>query len=73
MYGYDISWPFFLSTDMCIPRVCTLVLFMFFSQNNASKALLAVMESHQDMEIVDRIYVKIGSPELLVREAAAAI
>ena len=39
---------------------------MYISQSNASKALLAVMESHQDMEIVERIYVKIGSPEQLV-------
>lgn len=27
------------------------------------------MESHQDMEIVDRIYMKIGNPELLVSAA----
>ena len=36
-------------------------------QNNASKALLAVMESHQDPDIIDRILVKIGSSETLVR------
>ena len=41
-------------------------MYMYVSQNNASKALLAVMESHQDMEIVDRIYMKIGSPDQLV-------
>ena len=28
--------------------------------------LLAVTESHQDMDIVERILVKIGSPETLV-------
>ena len=35
-------------------------------QSNASKMLLAVMESHQDMDIVERILVKIGSPGTLV-------
>ena len=40
-------------------------LFTLF-QNNASKMLLAVMESHQDMDIVERILVKIGSPGTLV-------
>ena len=35
-------------------------------QGNASKMLLAVTESHQDMDIVERILVKIGSPQTLV-------
>lgn len=41
-------------------------MFLSHLQNNASKTLLAVMESHQDMEILERILVKIGSPETLV-------
>ena len=36
-------------------------------KSNASETLLAVMESHQDMDIMDRILVKIGNPESLVR------
>ena len=35
-------------------------------KNNASKTLLAVMESHQDSDIIERIMLKIGNPELLV-------
>ena len=35
-------------------------------KSNASETLLAVMESHQDMDIMDRILVKIGNPECLV-------
>ncbi len=36
-------------------------------QNNAIKTLLAVMESHQDTDIIDRIMVKIANPpEVLV-------
>ncbi len=37
-------------------------------KSNASQTLLAVMESHQDVEIIDRILVKIGNPDFLVRE-----
>ena len=36
-------------------------------KSNASKTLLAVMESHQDMDIIDRIMLKIGNPDSLVR------
>ena len=36
-------------------------------KSSAIKTLLAVMESHQDSDIIDRILVKIGSPEQLVR------
>ena len=42
-------------------------------QDNASKTLLAVMESHQDMEIVDRILLKIGTPDQLVKLYASHI
>ena len=35
-------------------------------KSNASQTLLAVMESHQDMDIIDRILVKIGNPDSLV-------
>lgn len=35
-------------------------------KSSAIKTLLAVMESHQDSDIVDRILVKIGSPDQLV-------
>lgn len=35
-------------------------------KSNASETLLAVMESHQDTDIVERILVKIGSPDSLV-------
>ncbi len=39
----------------------------FPPQNNAIKTLLAVMESHQDTDIIDRIMVKIANPpEVLV-------
>jgi hypothetical protein len=36
-------------------------------KSSAIKTLLAVMESHQDSDIIDRILVKIGSPDQLVR------
>jgi len=39
-------------------------------KSNASKTLLAVMESHQDMDIIDRIMLKIGNPDSLVRRWA---
>ena len=35
-------------------------------KSSAIKTLLAVMESHQDSDIIDRILVKIGSPDQLV-------
>ena len=47
----------------------TLCMCSLVPQSSASQALLSVMESHQDMEIVDRIYMKIGNPELLVSAA----
>ena len=37
-------------------------------KSSAIKTLLAVMESHQDSDIIDRILVKIGSPDQLVRK-----
>ena len=54
-----------LSLVICTSKYMTSSLFTLF-QNNASKMLLAVMESHQDMDIVERILVKICSPETLV-------
>ena len=36
-------------------------------KSSAIKTLLAVMESHQDSDIIDRILVKIGSPDQLVQ------
>jgi hypothetical protein len=35
-------------------------------KKTASQTLLAVMESHQDADIIERIVLKIGSPETLV-------
>ena len=51
--------------DSKLPTLIVNFLITLF-QNNASKMLLAVMESHQDMDIVERILVKIGSPGTLV-------
>ncbi len=42
-------------------------------KSNASKTLLAVMESHQDMDIIDRIMVKIGNPDSLVGVACVGV
>lgn len=39
---------------------------MFVIQKTASQTLLAVMESHHDSDIIERIVLKIGSPETLV-------
>jgi len=39
-------------------------------KSNACKTLLAVMESHQDMDIIDKIMLKIGNPDSLVRRWA---
>lgn len=35
-------------------------------KNNAVKTLLAVLESHQDSDIIDRILIKIGNPDALL-------
>ena len=37
-------------------------------KSSAIKTLLAVIESHQDSNIIDRILIKIGSPDQLVRK-----
>ncbi len=42
-------------------------------KSNASQTLLAIMESHQDVEIIDKILVKIGNPDFLVREGGREV
>ncbi|XP_064398624.1 inositol 1,4,5-trisphosphate receptor type 2-like isoform X2 [Halichondria panicea] len=42
-------------------------------KNNAIKTLLAVMESHQDTDIIDRIMVKIANPPEVLIDVCSAI